>query len=259
MRDSLRAERMAIALIVAAGSGERLGADRPKAFVELGGQPMLQWSLDALDAMGEIEQIVLALPRTTGDEPGAHADPERRFRDLRLRPGRLVPTCVQGGATRSESVRSALGAARASVAGGDDELVLVHDAARPLLTVELAREVIGALEADPEADAAIAAAPVADTIKRVDRERAVRETLAREELWAVQTPQVFRRAALQRALEAPAEVLAQATDDAWLIERQGGRVKVVAVAGENLKVTTPLDLRLAGELLARRETAPDPA
>ncbi len=246
---------MAIALIVAAGSGERLGADRPKAFVELGGQPMLQWSLDALDAMGEIEQIVLALP----PGPNAASDPECPPHKVQLRPGRIAPTCVSGGASRSESVRRALHAARASAAGAGDELVLVHDAARPLLTAELAREVIAALEQDQAADGAIAAAPVADTIKRVDHEHAVRETLVREGLWAVQTPQVFRRAALQRALDAPAEVLAQATDDAWLIERIGGRVKVVPVVGENLKVTTPLDLRLAGELLARRGPATDRA
>jgi 2-C-methyl-D-erythritol 4-phosphate cytidylyltransferase len=112
--------------------------------------------------------------------------------------------------------------------------------------------VIGALEADASADAAIAAAPVTDTIKRVDAARGVLETLDRSSLWAVQTPQVFRRAALEGALDVPAEVLAEATDDAWLIERAGGRVLVAAIAAENLKVTTPLDLELAGWLLARR-------
>ena len=97
---------------------------------------------------------------------------------------------------------------------------------------------IAALRGDESADAAIAAAPVTDTIKRVDADGAVSETLDRVELWAVQTPQVFRRAALERALDVPAEVLAQATDDAWLIERAGGRVIVVAASAENLKVTT---------------------
>jgi 2-C-methyl-D-erythritol 4-phosphate cytidylyltransferase len=230
---------MAIALIVAAGSGERLGADRPKAFVELGGRSMLQWSLDALGSMAEIEQLVVALP------PG---DPAPQLPDGALG--------VEGGVTRSDSVRLALAAA------GAGDPVLVHDAARPLLTPAMAREVISALERDPTLDAAIAAAPVADTIKRVDPELVVRETLARRELWAVQTPQVFRRAALARALDVPAEVLAQATDDAWLIERAGGRVAVVAIAGENLKVTTPFDLQIATELLARRAgsaAASDPA
>jgi 2-C-methyl-D-erythritol 4-phosphate cytidylyltransferase len=220
---------MAIALIVAAGSGQRLGADRPKALVELAGRPMLQWSLDALAQLGEISQVVVAMP-----------------------PGSAAPagvSGVDGGATRSDSVRRALGAAPPS---GPDEVVLVHDAARPLLTPAIAREVIGVLERDASADAAIAAAPVTDTIKRVDRGRGVLETLDRSSLWAVQTPQAFRRGALERALDVPTEVLAEATDDAWLIERAGGRVLVVAIAAENLKVTTPLDLELAAGLLARR-------
>jgi 2-C-methyl-D-erythritol 4-phosphate cytidylyltransferase len=217
---------MTIALIVAAGSGERLGADRPKAFVELAGRPMLQWSVDALAAMSEVGQIVVALP-----------------------PGTQAPTGVlgvEGGATRSDSVRRALAAA------GEGDPVIVHDAARPLLTPALAREVTGALREDPQASAAIAAAPVSDTIKRVDDGGAVSETLARASLWAVQTPQVFRRGALERALNVSAELLAAATDDAWLIERSGGRVIVVDAGAENLKVTTPLDLEMAAMLLARR-------
>jgi 2-C-methyl-D-erythritol 4-phosphate cytidylyltransferase len=217
---------MTIALIVAAGSGERLGADRPKALIELAGRPMLQWSVDALAAMAEVRQIVVALP------PGTHA------------PAGVLG--VEGGATRSDSVRRALAAA------GEGDPVIVHDAARPLLTPALAREVTGALREDPGAAAAIAAAPVSDTIKRVDDGGAVSETLTRASLWAVQTPQVFRRGALERALDVSAELLAAATDDAWLVERSGGRVIVVDVGAENLKVTTPLDLEMAAMLLARR-------
>jgi 2-C-methyl-D-erythritol 4-phosphate cytidylyltransferase len=217
---------MTIALIVAAGSGERLRADRPKALVQLAGRPMLQWSIDALAAMGEVQRIVVAMP------PGMSAPP-----------GVLG---VNGGATRSDSVRRALAAA------GDGDPVIVHDAARPLLTPALAREVTGALQRDEQAAAAIAAAPVSDTIKRVDDDGAVSETLARASLWAVQTPQVFRRDALERALEVSDEQLAAATDDAWLVERSGGRVIVVNVGAENLKVTTPLDLEVAAMLLARR-------
>jgi 2-C-methyl-D-erythritol 4-phosphate cytidylyltransferase len=94
---------------------------------------------------------------------------------------------------------------------------------------------------------------VTDTVKRADATtHVVSETLARSELWAVQTPQVFRRAALERALSVPADVLAQATDDAWLVERAGGRVIVAPASEENIKVTTPLDLRLAELLLAAR-------
>ncbi len=217
---------MTVALIVAAGSGERLGAGQPKALVELAGRPLLQWSIDALQKLEGLERIVVALP------PGVPA-PEGVM-------------AVEGGAVRSESVRLALAAA------GPCELVLVQDAARPLLTTALARTVIEALEADEQADAAIAAVPVTDTIKALDPQGAVSETLDRSRLWAVQTPQVFRRDALERALAVGAEELARATDDAWLIERAGGRVIVVAAGDENLKVTTPMDLRMAELLIEAR-------
>jgi 2-C-methyl-D-erythritol 4-phosphate cytidylyltransferase len=133
--------------------------------------------------------------------------------------------------------------------------VVVHDAARPLVTSELVSATIAALGADASAQAAIAAAPVSDTIKRV-KDGVVSETLDRSSLWAVQTPQVFRRAALERALEVPEEVLAEATDDAWLVERRGGKVIVVRSSDENLKVTGPLDLEVAAMLLARRMGEP---
>jgi 2-C-methyl-D-erythritol 4-phosphate cytidylyltransferase len=219
---------MTIALILAAGSGERFGAGAPKAFVELAGRPLVQWSVDALSQVQEIEQIVVAMP-----------------------PGLAAPagvSAVEGGSVRSESVRLALAA---TGGGSDQDLVLVHDAARPLLTTELAAATIHALEADESIDAVIAAVPMTDTVKRV-RDGVVSETLERSELWAVQTPQVFRRAALERALDVSDEILAQATDDAWLIERAGGRVGVVKASSGNLKITTPLDLAVAEMLLASR-------
>src|SRR5438270_2258097 len=210
---------MTVALIVAAGSGERLGAGVPKALVELAGRTLLQWSIDAISGVRGVERIVVALPR--GTPPPA--------------PG---VTAVQGGAVRSDSVKRAL----AACAQGDP--VLVHDAARPLLTAQLAKAVLAALVRDEQADAAVAAVPVSDTVKQVQPgSEVVGRTLDRRALWAVQTPQVFRRAALQRAMQVPAEVLAQATDDAWLIERAGGKVIVVPASEENIKVTTPLDLQ----------------
>ena len=212
---------MAVALLVAAGSGERLGAGRPKAFVELAGRPMLAWSLDAVRAAG-IAEIVVALPAGE-DAPSGTVG-------------------VPGGATRSASVRAALAAAPP----GD---VVVHDAARPLVTPETFTATLAALA---DADCAIAAAPVPDTIKEAGDDRVVTATLDRSRLWAIQTPQAFRRAALEQALTQPDELLAQATDDAWLVERTGGTVRVVESTPANFKVTTAHDLRIAELLLADR-------
>jgi 2-C-methyl-D-erythritol 4-phosphate cytidylyltransferase len=258
---------MAVALLLAAGRGERLGFDRPKALVPLAGKPLLQWSLDALAAHAAIERIVLALPPDLAQSPDL-AQPAGLLQppDLAQPAGLLEPptsvrlpsgaVCVPGGAVRSESVRLALGAA------GEGDPVLVHDAARPLLDAELIDRTLAAVTAGG-VEGAIAAAPVSDTIKRassgpVSSEAPpasppiVTETLDRAGLWAVQTPQVFRREPLERALDVPIEVLAAATDDAWLIERAGGRVALVAADPGNLKVTTRVDLHLAEMLLAER-------
>jgi 2-C-methyl-D-erythritol 4-phosphate cytidylyltransferase len=218
---------MAVALLVAAGSGDRLGADRPKAFVTLAGHPMLEWSLAALRAAPSVRRVIVAVPPRS---------PHRRAEEDWL-------SVVEGGESRSQSVRNALAAA------GDADEVVVHDAARPLLRPELVEATLAELE---DADAAIAAAPVADTVKEGDAERWVQRTLDRSRLWAIQTPQAFRRDALERALDVPADVLAQATDDAWLVERAGGRVRLVEAGAENFKVTTPWDLQLAELLLRER-------
>jgi 2-C-methyl-D-erythritol 4-phosphate cytidylyltransferase len=197
----------------------------------LAGRPMVEWSLAALRAVEEVERIVVALP------PGVDAP--------------AGTTGVPGGVQRSHSVRAALAAA------GDADVVLVHDAARPLVTPQIARDCLVALDATG-CDAAIAAAPVTDTIKEADGEAVVR-TLDRARLWAVQTPQAFRRATLQRALAQADRVLAGATDDASLVEAAGGTVRLVAAPRENLKVTTPVDLRVAELLLRERGAAVAPA
>jgi 2-C-methyl-D-erythritol 4-phosphate cytidylyltransferase len=196
---------------------------------------MLDYSLDALRAVAEVARIVVALPADALDAV----------------PDDVV--AVAGGLQRSHSVRAALAAAP----GGPDDAVIVHDAARPLVSAELFAQALDALARAPGADAVIAAAPVTDTIKEVAGDgRSVARTLDRARLWAVQTPQVFRRAALERVLgEASEELLAQATDDAWLIERAGGTVHVLGSDAGNLKVTTAHDLRVAELLLAEREAA----
>lgn len=182
---------------------------------------MVEWSIEALRAAPSIERIVVALP------PGV------------MPPAGTIEAV--GGEERSLSVRNALHAA-----AGDP--VLVHDAARPLLTPELVENVLAGLS---DADAAIAAAPVTDTIK-VAQDFEVVRTLDRAGLWAVQTPQAFRRDVLERALDQPPDVLAAATDDAMLVEALGGTVRIVEAPRENLKVTTPLDLRVAALLLHER-------
>jgi 2-C-methyl-D-erythritol 4-phosphate cytidylyltransferase len=189
----------------------------------LAGRPMLEWSIDALRQVADVERIVVALP------PGVEAPA-----------GTLG---VPGGMHRSQSVRAALHAAP-----GDP--VIVQDAARPLLTPAIVQAALDELLLYG-CDAVIAAAPVTDTIKEA-RDGAVTRTLERAALWAVQTPQVFRREALERALDAPDDVLAGATDDAWLVERAGGTVRVVTAPRENLKVTTPGDLRVAELALRER-------
>jgi 2-C-methyl-D-erythritol 4-phosphate cytidylyltransferase len=218
------------AILVAAGSGVRMGARGPKALVPLAGRPMLAWSLEALGGVGA---VVVAAP------PGHEAETRA------IAPAARV---VAGGASRAESVAAALAAVPAAT-----EVVVVHDAARPLLTPEIVAAVIAGLEG---ADGAIAARPVADTLKRGDggERPEIEVTVDRAPLWAAETPQAFRAAVLRRAVEAARGEgrLAAATDCASLVEARGGRVRLVATPGPNLKVTTPADLALAEHLLARR-------
>lgn len=214
----------AVALLVAAGRGERLGSDGPKAFVPCAGRPLLEWSVDALRAARGIEHVVVALP------PGVTA------------PHGTI--AVPGGAERSHSVLAALHAAPPA------DVVVVHDAARPLVSPALIEECLDVL-ASEDCDGAIAAAPVADTIKEGAGDVVVR-TLDRSRLWAVQTPQVFHRETLHEALTRAPGGLGAATDDASLVEAAGGTVRLVPAPRWNLKVTTPEDLELASLLLRAR-------
>jgi 2-C-methyl-D-erythritol 4-phosphate cytidylyltransferase len=200
-----------VGVIPAGGSGERLGADRPKAFVVCAGRPLIEWSLEVLEAV--CDRVVVAAPADW------------------LRPG-----WVEGGPSRSASVRNALAAAP------EARTAVVHDAARPLVTRELVEACVGALMG---VDGAIAAAPVADTIKEAYPDGTVLRTLDRSRLWAVQTPQVFRAEALRRALDIDDSALAAATDDASLLEAAGGTVRLVEAPPENFKVTTEADLARA--------------
>jgi 2-C-methyl-D-erythritol 4-phosphate cytidylyltransferase len=188
-------------------------------------------------AASRIDVVVVAVP------PGESVDAGHSKLEVRV---------IEGGATRAESVARAMEAV-------DGELVAVHDAARPLVTAELIDAVLAELASDPECDAVVPAARVTDTIKQVARGMEVDSTLDRSALWAAQTPQAFRVEALREALGST-RLLAQATDEAMLLERLGRRVVLYETPGPNLKVTTPLELRLAESLLssgARLEPEPN--
>jgi len=212
------------ALLVAAGTGERLGIDRPKAFASLGGRPLLAQSLDRLDRCSWVDAIVVAAP-VGWEEPAILLSEELA--------ATKVVACVAGGPTRAESVRLAL-------AEVTDEalVVLVHDAARPLLEDHVVERVLGPLSEGYEG--VVPALPIADTVKRVEGS-VVAETISRGSLVAAQTPQAFLVPALREAF---ADGTEGATDCAALVERAGGRVAVVEGDRRLLKVTTREDLEL---------------
>jgi len=212
------------ALLAAAGSGERLGADRPKAFANLGGRPLLAESLERLDRCEWVDAIVVAAP------PGWEEPVILLAEEL---VASKVVAAVPGGASRAESVRAALDEVPA-----DAVAVLVHDCARPFVTDDVVGRVLAPLAEG--ADGVVPVLPLADTVKRV-RGTVVEETVAREGLVAAQTPQAFPAATLRRALAGDS---AGATDCASFVERAGGRVVVVEGDRRLLKVTSPADLEL---------------
>ncbi|PNH83680.1 2-C-methyl-D-erythritol 4-phosphate cytidylyltransferase [Arthrobacter sp. AFG20] len=237
-------------ILVAAGSGQRLGYGMPKAAVPLGGEPILMHALRGIVAAGIASQVCIALP--AGDE-----ELRRLCEDFRVElvDGGPLLTMVDGGASRADSVRSAL----AAVEDGT-EAVLVHDAARALAPEQVFHRVAQALAAG--ADAVIPVIPVVDTVKTVSATEGpaadiapelVTGTAPREELRAVQTPQGFKVSVLRRAHEAAAgfdeRQSAAVTDDAMLVELLGVPVHAVRGASQSLKITTPLDLIIAEGLL----------
>lgn len=189
---------------------------------------MVAWPVDALRACEAVGAIVIAAP------PG--------HEEVLAGEGLTV---VTGGATRSHSVENALREV-------STDLVAIHDAARPLLTPQLVEALVAALEADSDAAGVIAAAPITDTVKRTGAGLAVEATLDRAELWGAQTPQVFWTKALRGALAVDDAARDAATDEAMLVEQAGGKVLIHPSGPENLKVTTPHDLRVAEALLAER-------
>jgi len=215
---------------------------------------MVEWSIEAFREAG-VGGIVVAVPPGHAYEPAVvephGSDPPEAPLDVRV---------LAGGETRSASVSNALEAVKT-------DLVAIHDAARPLLRAKLVEGVVATLADDPEAAGAIAAAPVADTIKHARTSAPLRvhntqkgalvvsSTMERSRLWAAQTPQAFRVEALREAFAGDRKEIAAATDEAMLVEAAGGRVLIHPADAENLKVTTPLDLRMAEALLRERTAA----
>ncbi|SDC44983.1 2-C-methyl-D-erythritol 4-phosphate cytidylyltransferase [Geodermatophilus telluris] len=218
----------AVGVVAAAGSGSRLGADRPKALVELAGRPLVAWAVETLLA-GGVDEVVVTVP--AAERAGFAA----------ALPGRV--RLVEGGATRTASVRAGLAAA-----GPGADVVLVHDAARPLTPPDVVARVLAALAAG--APAVVPVLPVVDTTVVVDDGGLVTDAVPRARLRRVQTPQGFHRATLVAAYAGLAEGV-ELTDDAAVVRAAG--VPVATVEGDEraAKVTVPHDLHLAGLLVAR--------
>lgn len=217
-------------LVPAAGMGVRLGSDRPKALVLLAGRPLIAWTLErlALYAPG----AVIVVP------PGRAAEFDRAVREWC---GGLAVTLVEGGAERQISVARGLAALHP-----ETDIVVIHDAARPFVPEAAVRESIEAAVAHGAATVAI---PSADTVLVGDSEGLLHDTPDRRLLWACQTPQTFRVAVIREAHERAARLGEEVTDDATLVRRAGGTVKLVMGSPLNMKVTTPADLALAAAII----------
>jgi 2-C-methyl-D-erythritol 4-phosphate cytidylyltransferase len=220
MRTNADKAQRVTAIIVAAGASRRMaGVD--KVFAKVAGKPLLAHSVQTLENTPEVKTIVLVL---------APENIQRGRELVATQEWRKVREVCAGGARRQDSVRKGLEAAKGA------EWVIVHDGARPCVDVAMVQR---GLDAAKETGAAIAAVQVKDTIKVVAKDMGVLDTPSRDSLWAVQTPQVFRTALLQQAHSAVAE---DVTDDASMVERIGGKVRVFPGSYENIKVTTPEDL-----------------
>jgi 2-C-methyl-D-erythritol 4-phosphate cytidylyltransferase len=236
-RDLSQTTRVA-AVIPAAGAGLRMGGNRPKQFLDLGGKPLLAVTVEAFERCGLIDAIILVVPRET--VTWCLEEIVKPFKMSK------VVEIIPGGERRQDSVRLGLEAS-----GGGFDLALIHDGARPVVDERLIARVVSAGRTHP---AVIAALPSLDTVKEVGVEGLVVRTYERKRVWLVQTPQVFRHELLLAAHQrARREGWAEATDDSLLMERLGIPVRVVEGSATNIKVTTPHDLKLARFFLGLSE------
>lgn len=219
-------------IIPAAGQGKRFGAGQNKAFVLLAGKTILERTVTAFSDLPEIGEIIIVVATDEVDEIK---------RQVKFYPRQNIIKVVAGGSERQYSVENAL-----AEVSDNAEIVLVHDGARPLISHRVIRQVIKAVR---DNSPAIVAVPVKDTIKVVDSGGFVSSTPARSELWAVQTPQGFKRSLLMQAYRKAREENFLGTDDSSLVERLGIPVKIVTGEYENIKITTPEDLPIAKMIL----------
>ena len=233
--------RPSLAMVVAAaGYGTRLDSGMPKQYVPLLGIPMLQRTLTTLSACPEVDTMLVVVNVEDVDYCGNEIELEHIGKVVRV---------VAGEQKRPFSVRNGL-VALAEL--GTWDFVGVHDGARPLVTCDEVERAVAALVADPSLDGVVPAVPSVDTIKMVDEQGVIVSTPRRARLLRAQTPQVFRWQALMDAYAQAEAVVAEATDDASLVEVRGGRVAVVEGSPENFKITDRLDLRHAEQILAER-------
>ena len=229
---------MIAAIVVAAGAGTRFGVSGGKQLAEVSDRPVVAHTLLAFEEAGSVDAVVLV----------AHPDRVDEFRKIAIDAGAdKVVAVVPGGETRQGSVSAGVLALPP-----DAELVVVHDGARPLVTPATVDAAIAALAGSPETDGVVVGHPVVDTLKRADAAGMVADTPDRSGLWAAQTPQVFRRTVLEGALASASAEGFVGTDDAAVVERAGGRVRMVEGSRDNIKVTRPEDLALVEWVLERR-------
>ncbi len=230
-----RNTKKVIAIIPAAGLGKRFGPDANKPFLLLDGKPLIVWSLQQMEAVADIVEIIPVL------QPKDMESGKELLEDYGIT---KIKKIAPGGRERQDSVRNGL-----KLVEEKDCIVLIHDAARPLIQQGLIINALRELQESINAyDGVILGVPLKDTIKEAS-ETVVQKTLKRERLWAIQTPQLFRFGSILRAYEKASEDGYYATDDSALVERYGGRIKIVMGSYENIKITTPEDLVIAEALL----------
>ena len=232
------------AIIAAGGAGTRMNMDGSKQLLPLAGKPVVAHSLEMFEAHGAVKEIVIAIAAEDVGFCRQEVVADGGFKK--------VTGIVPGGDTRGQSVASAMTAMGPAI-----DTVLVHDGARPLFPVEILDKGLKELE-DDVCDGVIYGLPVTDTVKEVGGGIWIERTLDRSRLWAAQTPQIFRREVLKKAYNLPAEVIAEASDDAYLVESVGGRVRITMGSEENIKITTRSDLSVAEDILRRRREKSSP-